>query len=598
MEKLRGRSPQCRAKSIVPKQTELVKELIIKLPSEVNFYNNYIPVFGKKFLSPLANSTTLFYKYFIRDSVTTPTGKQYIVAFHPRNAKDLIFEGEMNIDSATLAVTHITATVPYTANINYVQKLVFQVNYQPLASDKWILKDQNTAVNLQLLSQQDNSTVNSFFITKNVMYSDSVQVAQGLKDTLYEKDFSAAIDTTSQTKVAQGISALTDILMNKYIHIGKIDWGPIFLCAGNNKIEGNRFTLSGRTGKDLFNNFTIGASAGYGFSDKKWKFSGEMQYRFKKPKYALVGLKYKDDFFLTDYDYHDEIKYENSVGNGLADISYFFIHGFSENFSRRKIVDLFYEKQLTPGINTHFSIQTTKYLPNYYVPLVQDGVSMDYFRDYRFTIHFRFSYKEKVLDEYFHRVYVYNYYPVVHFVIEGGRYSALNQNYYLKLHLLEKQKLLAGNIGKFSYAIESGCIFGKVPFSLLEINSSYENYGWDKLNLYLISFEQYASDAYVNVETKFVTNGLIFNRIPILKALNLRELVSAKIICGRLGDKQLDEMDFPSFIKPLRTPYFIATAGITNLLRIITLEALMEMPKTTNPNQVNWGLRLKLDVDF
>ncbi|MDR3706352.1 MAG: DUF5686 family protein [Paludibacteraceae bacterium] len=586
-------------KSILPNQSELVKELASKLPSDIDFYNNYIPVFGKKFLSPLANSTGLFYKYFIRDSVQTPTGKEYIVAFHPRNAKDLIFEGEMNIDSASLALTKISASVPYATNINYVQKLVFTSNYQYLRDSKWILKDQQIVVNLQLINQSETRTSNSFFITKNISYSDSVKVEQGFKkDTLYEKEFSSAIDSVTQTKIVQGINVLTDVLMNKYVHIGKIDWGPIFLCAGNNKIEGNRFTLSGRTGKDLFNNFTIGASAGYGLTDKNWKFGGEVQYRFKKQQYALVGLKYKDDFFQTDYDYHDEINYENSVGNGLADISCFLIHGFNEKFSRRKIIDLFYEKQLAEGINTHWSMQTTQYLPNEYVPFVQNGTALTSFRDYHFTADFRFSYKERVLDEYFHRYYMYNYYPVIHFVVEAGKYSALNQNYYLKLHVLEKQKVVVGNIGKFGYSIESGCIFGKVPFSLLEIYSSYENYGWDKLNLYLISFQQYASDAYVNVDTRFVTNGLIFNRIPLLKRLNLRELVSAKLAYGRLGNKQLNEMNFPSFIKPLTDPYLIATAGITNLLKIITIEVLMEMPKTTNPNHVNWGLRLKLDVDF
>ncbi|MDR1679729.1 MAG: DUF5686 and carboxypeptidase regulatory-like domain-containing protein [Prevotellaceae bacterium] len=589
-------------RSIVPRQSEILKELANKLPREVNFYENYIPVFGKNFLTPLATSSSFSYKYFLKDSLITPEGKQYIVSFRPRNPKDLTFAGEMRIDSASAALVQISASVPHSANINYIGQMSFTQDFgRDSLSNNWEFASQFTGINLQLINQTDNKKTSSFFVTKHTRYTDSVSsiLPFSFTPTSYEKDFSNAIDSLSQTRVAKVAGNIADMFLNRYIHIGKIDWGPIFHFAGYNKTEGNRFTLSGRTGESLFKNFTVGGSAGYGFLDEKWKFGAEAQYRFRKLEYALIGLRYKDDFYQTDYDYHDDVKYENAIGNGLAGVSTVIFHGFGEKYSRREFIELFYDRQWTKGVNTHFSLQSTVFSPNSYVPFALGGQHFTSLHDYRLTLSLRLSYKERVMDEYFHRIYVSNNYPVLHFVVEGGRYKlSTRENYYLKLHIAEKQRILLGNIGRLNYSVEGGCIMGSMPFPLLEIYSGYENYGMDKLNLNSTTFNQYATDLYFNIETKFVTNGLLFNRIPLIKKLNLRELISAKLTVGNLHERQLSVMDFPSFIKPLNEPYLLATAGITNLFRILSVEALMEMPQTTVPSHTIWGIRLKLDFDF
>lgn len=590
---------ETRRKDILPQQKQIVDELVRKLPEHVNFYDNYITVFGKNFLSPLAQSSASLYKYYLKDSVKTPAGKEYIILFRPQNNKDLAFEGEMHIDSATYALSKIEAAMPLTSNINFLKRLAFSQNFRRESSCAWQFAELQSIIGFQLISSKDNRSKNSLFISQHNIYSDSIQGKYNEQAlAVCELNFGAAIDTLGKSVAMRRAAWLADVMMNRYVHIGKFDFGPVTQMLSYNDLEGNKIMLGGRTGKKMWENFTLGGYAAYGLKDKDWKFGAEMQYRFKQPTYALLGVKYRDDVYQTDYDYHDEICNENSIGNGVSELLSFILQSFPEKCTRRQFVDVFYDKEWQSGFDSHISVQQTVFLPNRQVPFHSRFVSYGQLQDYRFTLGLRLSKKQRILDEYFHRMYLSNKYPVVNIVLEGGVFEFANKrNGYLKLHLLERQTLQLGNVGKFSYAIDGGYLFGQVPFPLLEIYSGVKNYGLDKISLSLISLDQFAADAYLNFDSRLVTYGLLFNRIPLIKKLNLREMLSAKIAYGSLRSEHLKLMSLPSYMKPMNAPYFVAGIGIANILRIASVEYVMEVPKLTNP-KVYWGLRFKLYFDL
>jgi hypothetical protein len=183
--------------------------------------------------------------------------------------------------------------------------------------------------------------------------------------------------------------------------------------------------------------------------------------------------------------------------------------------------------------------------------------------------------------------------------MEGGKYtSSIKENFYGKLHLLEKQNFLLGNLGRFDYAIETGCIFGAVPFPLLELHNGIETYGSEQIDVNSIKMEQFASDLYMDIDTRVLFNGFIFNRIPLIKMLNLRETVSGKVTYGKLSEKNQNQADFPSFMKPANNPYVLLGAGVSNIFRLFMFEYLMEMPQIKSPNRINWGWCVSLNLDL
>ncbi len=590
-------------KSIIPEHSKAIAELIARFPTELNFYEPYLLLFGKNFLSPLANSSASYYRFTIIDSTYTESGKQYTVRFRPQNDKNLLFKGEMVIDSASCSIKRISAMILPSANLNFIEEFSIEQTFTPYKDGKWALENQQLVIGAQLISQADKRSSNSFFITRNLMIADSKEKElpkpMPFKAELYSSDFSATLDNLGKTKASRIFNEISNVLMNNYLNLGYIDWGPILLASGTNKAEGTHITLSGRTSKKLFKNFTIGPSISYGFADNIWKFGGEIQYRFKKEKYEVIGVKFDDNYYQTDFDFHDELNYENSVSNGIADITSFFFHEFSSMYNRRQIGKLFYNKQWFNDFNTQSILTGTRYLPNNFVTYQSGDTHYSLIRDYRLTLDFRFAHKEHFIDNFFHRIFINNYRPVIHFAVEGGKYFMDDySDYYLKLHLVGKHTIMLGTVGKLNYSLQAGCIFGKVPFPLLEIYSGIENYGMQEFNYYMSSTQQYASDTYANLESQFITNGFIFNHIPLIKKLNLREIISLKIATGRLSDKQLMLTDLPSYVKPLEEPYLWIGGGICNLFKLLAIEYIMEMSQITQPRDVTWNLRCRIFLDF
>ena len=96
-----------------PEKLDLIfEQLTGGLAGDLNFYHNTVILFGKHFISPLANASGGYYRFFLIDSINADTGKQYYVRYRSRNNKNLAFNGELWIDSATCAMTKIVAELP------------------------------------------------------------------------------------------------------------------------------------------------------------------------------------------------------------------------------------------------------------------------------------------------------------------------------------------------------------------------------------------------------------------------------------------------------------------------------------------------------
>jgi hypothetical protein len=94
-----------------------------------------------------------------------------------------------------------------------------------------------------------------------------------------------------------------------------------------------------------------------------------------------------------------------------------------------------------------------------------------------------------------------------------------------------------------------------------------------------------------------VFNGLLFNHIPLINALNLRETAGIKIAYGSLQTKNRTAMDLPAYIQALNKPYIQLSAGIANIFKILALEYCWDFLPTKSPN-VNWGIQARLYIDF
>lgn len=588
--------------SLLLTEGKSARQLVSNIDIEVNFYDNFISLLGKSFISPLTQGGPAYYKYIL-DSLTTTEGKQYEISFRPRNSKNLAFTGKMRIDSATYALTYINVVLPSSANINFIKNLGFYQVFRKKNAQQWEYQELKTTVDFEL--QRNTGTKKNEYLRllgehkryyRAISVQDTIVEKLPLDTTIPNNPAQAAIDSIKNNPIMKTMRFISDVLINKYVHIGWFDWGPFLNIYRNNSVEGDRINLGGRIGKTLFPNFTIGGNIGYSFGDKQWKFAAETQYRITKSAYEIIGIKYFDDLRRTDYDNNDFLAHENTFALGDDDLTSTLLRTKSnQRLNHRKELQLFHEKEWLKGFQTRFILQSNTIYGNAFIPFTHNGNEVPSFRQNAITLSTRISFGQKVLDEFFNRLYLDNKKPIINVVVEGGEIEfGATQNYYLKLHAAIKHTFFVGSLGKLNYMIEAGHIWGDVPYTLLKIPRGSETYKFEKYGFNLMNYMEFASDNYVNVHVSFFTNGFIFNNIPWINQLNLREVFTAKTSIGSLRNGHSSLIDLPNFTQPLTNPYVELGAGITNVFRLLTVESVWRIYNNTP----DWGIRVRLYLEL
>jgi hypothetical protein len=113
----------------------------------------------------------------------------------------------------------------------------------------------------------------------------------------------------------------------------------------------------------------------------------------------------------------------------------------------------------------------------------------------------------------------------------------------------------------------------------------------------MMNYYEFGSDQYVAAGIYHHFEGLLFNKVPLLKKLKWREVITAKAVWGSVNEKNRNTLIFPNTLKSLESgPYVEATAGIENIFKVFRIDALWRLtyPK---PNPVdNFGVKFSFQL--
>ena len=175
---------------------------------------------------------------------------------------------------------------------------------------------------------------------------------------------------------------------------------------------------------------------------------------------------------------------------------------------------------------------------------------------------------------------------------------------------------LVGNISKRFYlsqlgytdiTTEGGYLFGKVPFPLLDIHHANQTYALQLQSYNLMNFQEFVSDHYASIFIDHNFNGYIFNRVPLLKKLKLREVVSFKSLWGGVRDENNPAYDHSLLRFPNAgggtyslgsTPYMEGSVGIGNIFKLIRVDLVKRFTYLDHPGAPEWGVRTLVKFDF
>jgi hypothetical protein len=196
----------------------------------------------------------------------------------------------------------------------------------------------------------------------------------------------------------------------------------------------------------------------------------------------------------------------------------------------------------------------------------------------------RMSWGERKYDGYFMRRYAYSSrYPVLYLGAEAGHWSAEESKVYFHFRALLTQHAHLGMGGTLSYALQAGMLFGKVPQTLLWQADANQGYAYDPYRFTLLHGNQLLATRYATLQAEWNGMGILFNLIPGIRWLHLRELVEAKIAYGY--NSQAESGMQRSLL------YSEVGIGIGNILRVCDLYSVWSLSP-----EIQWAMRFRIHL--
>ncbi len=544
----------------------------------LNFYANSVSIMGHAFLSPLAAGGNLYYRYYLVGEDT--------IHFRTRNSFYATFNGEMVIDTATFALRSITAYVPAEVAVNYVNTLHVS---QTLTPDGAIAQEHISALlDVSIKSEKAGTVFPTLLLTTSLTYPTANEVSGPTEERSYSASgLTAAGDPSKADSAFNALDSLPIIRTAKwfatiattgYIPTGSwLDIGHIEEILQVNSHEGVHFGLPFRTNEKLSKVVSLEASVGYGIKDRSVKGMGRISVNLPTQRRHIMQLEYNDHYVWSEVDDFDRLLRENSMGWGNFDFTAYAFEAlhrdslYVNTAIRQRQIQYHWWADWTDHLETHAYLRAGW----------QEGYAYQ-----TLSAIARLSWGERKYDGYFMRRYAYSAkYPVLYLGLEAGHWT---DGLFAHVRIMLTQHANLGMGGTLTYAFQAGAIFGRVPSSFLWQANANQGYAYDPYRFTLLHGRQLMADKYVALQTEWNGQGILFNLIPGIRWLHLRELVEAKIAYGYLSD------NYQSQITNYQSPHNLYAelgVGIGNILRVCDLYSIWSLTP-----EVQWALRFRIHL--
>ena len=164
-------------------------------------------------------------------------------------------------------------------------------------------------------------------------------------------------------------------------------------------------------------------------------------------------------------------------------------------------------------------------------------------------------------------------YPTFIFNYSHGFKDFMNGDFsYDKIQGLYHQPINIGGFGRFSSIIEAGTIFDPLPLGLLSPIPGNQSYFSIYNTFTQLDYYEFVSDTYVAWHLEHNFGGRILSRIPLLRKLNLRELVGFRAVYGSLSDENIAMNASNVQYQAPEDIYWEYSLGIGNIFKVFRID--------------------------
>ena len=594
---------------------------------EYNFYQNWLNIIDKEFVSPLADGWRLYYDYDLIDSVYIGDYYCYRIDFYPKSAQDLAFTGSMWITKEAYALKQMDATVLPNANLNFVEKIKIQQDLIETSAGPWLPEKSRVVIDIGQLTPKTPGVLGKFYTSlRDVKVNEmhpikfyEMPIRLDPKSQEFDDDFWKAARHDSLSTTEENVYIMVDTLkkipviqrsMNAakfgatgYLKVGKLDLGPYYTFYGNNNIEGVRLGMAARTNYQFSKQMTLGGYIGYGLGDEKWKYQGYFDWVLNKAHWTNLTFTHQ-----VEVDQIWTLTRNVSPNSLFYSLSRF--GNLTQPFSFEKsMVSLF--RQHAPGWSQRLEVKHQSFDPLFDFSFTPDradaGVVLTDFSVFEMTLSTRFAKDEVFLINDNERWSMgTNRWPAFQFDYTIGLPGVFESDLdyqRLKLTIDHRQKM--GTLGVSRMSIESGKIIGEVPYPLLYNPIGNETPVYASFAFSMMDFFEFSSDTYISARYRHSFEGLILNKVPLLKKLKWRMVGNENVLYGSISDQNINLVQYPKdadnnpmipFRSLAEKPYVELGYGIENIFKFFRVDAFHRLTYLDQPNVNKFGLKFSIQL--
>lgn len=604
---------------------------------EIDIYGNDVTILQNRFVSPLSSIGPDFYKYFLKDTVYVGDERCIELGFVPHNVESMGFSGILYVPlgDTTMFVKKVTMRTPADINLNYVEGIYINQSFE-----KDSLGNRHKTYDDVCIEFQIAPSTPRVYARKTTSYDNfSYELRKDLES--YYKTlgrFLTMDDATKRpndywdsnrpfplsfaeakmgtfTKEMRKVPVLywgekvLKLFESGYFSIGrghKVDLGPINTFISGSALQGLRLRLGGMTMASLNPHLFGSGYVAYGLHDKKWKYKFKIDYSFKPKKHHANEWPRHGLYALYTYDV-------DQIGQHYLFTSQ---DNFVLSFKRKKSLLVTYRKKAQLGyileLPNHFSVsadfrneeqEASRWLPF----MFSDGKKLRRYKETSFGLTLRWAPGERFIQGRTNRSPVNMDAWIFQLSHEFGPKGLCGASFTLNRTELSVQKRLW--LSAFGYAnilLKGGILWSSVYYPALMWPNANLSYTIQPESYSLMNPMEFANDRYGALDVSYFGNGVLFNRIPLIRKLKLREVLTFKGLVGGLSDKNNPAKNHNLLLFPedahssvmKRKPYMEMGVGIDNILTVLRVDYVWRLTYRHIPGCDNSGVRVGLHLSF
>lgn len=614
---------------------ESVQQSFNEFFQDIDIFQNDIVLVSNHFVSPLSNVAPSFYKYYALDTLEIDGVRCLNLGFTPHTTEAYGFVGSLYIAlDSTHALKRARFNLPKDINMNFVQSMFFEQDFDYAEDGTRLLTKDFVSVEFfvptvpRIYGERLNS-YRDYHLEKprdtflfdlpnpELDFSEENELPAAVWDTLRHMELSTQEARTQElmkelrhVPIYRFTEGLVKICTNNFIQTKKensqFDFGPVFSTLSSNDLEGFRIRVGGETTTAFDKHFFLSTYIAYGFKDKRPKGMGSLEYSFnEKKKYHVeypvhslkVHCRYDVDKVGDEYFGTSDGNLFTSLLSRVDDRNAIYCRDAGLSYLRESYAGLAFSADYL--YKTSYSTFLTNFQRYNHAGELLDlpSYSMSTMR-----LSLRYAPKEKFYQSRQYRFTLNKEVPIVYLSHTVGLKGLLGSDYtYNRTELSFQKRVWFSYFGYVDFFLRGVKVWNRVPYTLLDVPSVSPSYIVDNEAFNLMDPVEFINDQSVFWNITYYMNGLILNRIPVIRKLQLREVFTFKGIWGSLSDRNnpngtgdrsgLFAIPGATYVME-RKPYMEVGAGIENIIKLFRVDYVWRLNYRDHEGVSKHGIRV------